>query len=117
MILNNDRDELDTALSDDFSICVLRGSVDSTPGSVHNCLEGNWGPQPWNRWFLITNPDLLTDEEVLNWFGDNPGIDYVFLGRLTKTITSNGSAKNDLLVDGECDFIMYYDKFSEADMQ
>ncbi len=92
MILSDDRNALDAALADNVSICVLRGAEESVPGTVHDCLEGDWGPQPWNRWFLITNPALLTSDEESKWFDNDPTTDYAFLGRMTKTVTSSGTA-------------------------
>ena len=117
MVLSDDRSELDAALNVGFRICVLRGAEASVPGSVHDCLEGDWGPQPWYRWFLITNPSLLTANETSKWFGNNPDTDYAFLGRWTRAATSSGSAQDDLLDGGECDNFSYIDKFAEADLR
>ena len=115
MVLNDNRSELDAALNGNFSICVLLGSEGSAPGTVHDCLEDDWGPQPWYRWFLITDPSLLTFNEKSKWFESKPGINYAFLGRSSKATTSSGSAQNDLLDGGECDYLSYIDKFAEAD--
>ena len=117
MILNDDRTELDNALASNKSICVLRGAVQSDPGKVHVCLEGNWGPQPWHKWFLVTNEALLTANEISTWFDDDPAIDYAFLGRNTNDVTSNGTSSDDLLDGGECDFLTYLEKFAEADLK
>ena len=117
MILNDDRSALDAALNENVSICVLIGDEQSVLGSVHKCLEGNWDPQPWYRWFLISNPGLLTSAEISTWFGVGSSNDYVFLGRTTKSVITNGSAGNDLMIQGVCDYLMYVEKFSEADLQ
>lgn len=117
MILTDDRTELDNALGSDKSICVLRGAEESDPGKVHVCLEGNWGPQPWYRWFLVTDEALLSDAEKSTWFDDNPAIDYAFLGRTTNDVTSTGTSSSDLLDGGVCDNFAYITKFAEADLK
>jgi hypothetical protein len=118
MILNDDRTELDNALGSDKSICILRGAVQSDPGKVHACLEGDPNTQPWHRWFLVTDEALLSADEKSTWFSDNPAIDYAFLGCTTNDVTSNGTSSDDLLLPngGECDFPTFLDKFAEADL-
>ena len=117
MILTNDRTELDNALGSEKSICVLLGNPTSDPGIVHTCLDGNWGPQPWQNWFLVADPALLTASENSTWFNDDPAVDYAFLGRTSKDVTSNGRSSDDLLDGGRCDFLTYLSKFAEADQQ
>jgi hypothetical protein len=118
MILNDERSALDEALNTEVSICVLRGAEDSDPGKVHVCMDdGGWGEEPWQRWFLVTNSNLLTTEENGRWFNNNPASDYAFLGRKTKATTSNGAAGTDLLDVGDCDYLTYIDKFAQADQQ
>ena len=117
MILTDDRTELDDALGSDKSICVLRGAEQSDPGKTHGCLEGNWGPQPWHKWYLVTNETLLTADEISTWFEDDPANDYAFLGRNTNVVTSNGASSSDLLDGGACDFLTYIKKFAQADQK
>jgi hypothetical protein len=117
MVLTDDRTDLDGSLGNDESICVLRGDEQSVPGKVHGCLEGNWNPQPWHKWFLVTDESLLTPAEISAWFNDNPANDYAFLGRTTNVVTSNGSSSEDLLDGGACDFLTYFVKFGEADQR
>lgn len=117
MILVDGRGALDDALSEDVSICVLVGTEESDAGSVHACMdEGEWGENPWHRWFLVTDPDLLTEDEREHWFDGDPAKDYAFLGRTTKEMTSSGRARSELLEDGGCDYLTYIEKFAEADL-
>jgi hypothetical protein len=68
MILTDDRTELDEALADDdLTLLLLSGSEDSRARIVDRCLdEENW--EDWYRSFLITDFNLLTDEEIVEWF-------------------------------------------------
>ena len=97
MILTNDRAPLDDALGGNFTVCVLRGAAGSDADTAHTCLEGNWGPQSYYKWFLVTDDSLLTAAEITQWFGDDSGTDYAFLGLQSKSVTSSGAAANDLL--------------------
>ena len=115
MIVTDDRSALDDALDGEFSICVLLGVEDSIPGSVHACMqEPGWGEEPWNRWFLIADPEQLTDEEAEAWFED---ADYAFLGRTTNETVSSGLAEEDLFDGDYFDLLAFILKFAEADLQ
>lgn len=118
MIITNDRRELDFALNSAVSLCILIGQQESSAGKVYTGLDtGTWGNEPWQLWFLVTDRSVLSDEETEEWYGSDTSIDYVFLGRNTKTVTSRGSAKDDLLDGNECDYITCIEKFAETDMQ
>jgi hypothetical protein len=118
MVIKMDRSKVDDSLEQDFSICILVGGASSSPAKVHACMDARgWGDEPWNKWFLITDPRVLSDEEKNQWFGRDSKHDYVFLGRTSKGITSSGQAKRDLLVGGECDYITFIEKFAEADQE
>jgi hypothetical protein len=118
MIITNDRKELNVALNSAVSLCILIGQQASSAGKVHTDLEtGTWGNEPWQRWFLVTDRSVLSDEETEKWYGSDTSIDYVFLGRNTKAVVSRGIAKDDLLVGDECDYITCIEKFAEADLQ
>lgn len=118
MIITADRGPFDNALGSNNSICVLRGGIDSDAGEVHTCMEGgNWGPQPYHKWFLFTDESLLTASEIAEWFNDIAGTDYAFLGRNSNAVTSSGSCSSDLLDGSECDYFAYLEKFGEADQQ
>jgi hypothetical protein len=117
MILTDNRTVLDDSLAASESICMLRGNEQSDAGKTHTCLEGNWRPQPWHKWFLVTDEALLTAAEIATWFGDVADTDYAFLGRNTNAVISNGTSGDDLLDMGACDFIVYLKKFAKADQK
>lgn len=79
-VIRTDRSKLDQALADETaSLILLVGAPASLAGAVHDCAEGQ-GPNcgngikddEWRHVFLITDPDILTEDERAKWFPTAP---------------------------------------------
>ena len=79
MIITANREELDIALNNSVSLCILIGTQDSLSGKLHANLDtGTWGNEPWQSWFLVTDRNILSGNEKEKWFSGNDAFDYVF---------------------------------------
>jgi hypothetical protein len=99
-ILTNSRKKLDAALDDDETtlFLVLDDPEELVAEAVHDKAEEIAAPRPWRRVFVVTDAELLTDDERMLWF-DEPG-HFAVVGGKAKVVAMRGPLTDLVLPNG-----------------
>lgn len=118
MIVTDDRSELERARGEaQTTILVLSGTEESRAGTIHACMEED-GWEDWYRWFLITDLNVLTEEEKNARFEGNNTERYAVLGGgPPKNVAARGRV-NDLMLPNsdECDTLTIQEELAKGDV-
>ena len=107
MIIDQDRTELDQALSDERNVVLLLyGTMHSNVAKVHDFVEDE-DFDLWRKCLLITDISILTKPEVDEWFGEDIMDRYaVVKGAVAPKPSAKKGPVDDLLrLDGQPDII------------
>ena len=104
MVITQDRSKLDEALTmngnSGWVVLVLSGADGSVAGEIHDYLLDK-GLEPWRKYFLITDLDVLHEAERYAWFGGAHTERYAVLKRTTKEVAWTGPVSELLRVNGK----------------
>ena len=107
MVIQNNTEELTRALATkDCTLLLLCGSQTSKAGTVHDFLEHNDALEDWQACFLITDPDVLDEQQRDNWFKGPDQNSYedryaVVRGTVPKQVTCTGPISDLLGAKGQ----------------
>ena len=104
MIVKQSRSRLDTAIDPDgditWVVLLSSGADGSTAEQIHEYM-GDKGLEPWRKYFLITDLDVLTESERNEWFGGANTEWYAVLKQETKEVVCTGPVSELLRVNGK----------------
>jgi hypothetical protein len=116
MIIKQDAAKLKSALANaKWTLLLLSGDEASTAGKVHTFL-GGMGLETWRKYFLITDPNGLSQQDRDAWFGGANVDQYVVLGgSVPKQPARAGSITDLLRADSEPSSMKIRSAFAKGD--
>jgi len=109
------RSELDRILKNkDLTILVLTDGKKTR--AVYNFLEDHSSNfDPWHKWLLISNINILKPNEKYEWFDNNASEYYVVLGK-NRNVAKKGKVDNLLRYDGKPDMLKIREAILSGDI-
>lgn len=121
MVIRQSRKRLDKAIDKnghpDWIVLLLSGADGSIAEQIHDFLKEeskNGNLEPWRKYYLITDLDVLEESERDAWFGGANTERYAVLQRETKKVVLTGSVLDLLISNVEPDILKIREAFTEG---